>query len=174
MNNEFQILKHIENSQKLSQREISRNTGLSLGNVNILLKHLIREGFVRVERLNPRSIRYILTSKGFREKTEAAYRYISVSYKRIIEFNTVIDNFLNTSIYNGCNEFLLLGEKDEICDLIIGRMIHLKLTYRYFKNIDDMDVVSKNPVPIILVWNPEINELLTARNIEHIFVLRNL
>ena len=65
--NEVLILEEIEKNPNTNQRDLSEKTGLSLGMVNLLLKKFIKKGFVKLERLNSRSFRYILTPEGFKE-----------------------------------------------------------------------------------------------------------
>ena len=64
---EVLILEELEKNSDITQRELSEKTGLSLGMVNLLLKKFIKKGFVKLERLNSKSFRYILTPEGFKE-----------------------------------------------------------------------------------------------------------
>ncbi|HHT45933.1 MAG TPA: winged helix-turn-helix transcriptional regulator, partial [Firmicutes bacterium] len=69
MEKEHLILSYIQQQEDVTQRDIARNTGMGLGTVNILLKKMIKKGLVKIERLNARSLRYMLTPKGLKEKT---------------------------------------------------------------------------------------------------------
>jgi DNA-binding MarR family transcriptional regulator len=66
---EYQVLTHLQENEQTTQRNISQRTGLSLGAVNILLKKMARKGLIKIEKLNTRTIRYILTPQGMKEKT---------------------------------------------------------------------------------------------------------
>ncbi|PNR93175.1 winged helix-turn-helix transcriptional regulator [Petrotoga sp. 9PWA.NaAc.5.4] len=57
---ELLILEIIENNASVTQREISKKSGLSLGMVNLLLKKFVKKGLVKLERLDGKSFRYIL------------------------------------------------------------------------------------------------------------------
>jgi len=61
MEHEYRVLNHLQENEITTQRKISSNTGLSLGAVNLLLKKMVRKGLIKVEKLNARTVRYILT-----------------------------------------------------------------------------------------------------------------
>jgi DNA-binding MarR family transcriptional regulator len=72
---ELRIIEEISQNQNLTQRKISHKLGLSLGMTNIILKRLASKGYIKVKGLNRRKVQYILTPKGFAEKTKKSYRY---------------------------------------------------------------------------------------------------
>ena len=67
METEFKVLSHLHENESTTQRHISKRTGLSLGSVNLLLKKMVRKGLVKIERLNKRTVRYILTPRGIKK-----------------------------------------------------------------------------------------------------------
>ena len=75
MENEYQVLTHLQENEQTSQRNISKRTGLSLGAVNILIKKMVHMGLVKVEKLNSRTMRYIITPKSMKEKTSCMFCY---------------------------------------------------------------------------------------------------
>ncbi|MCL0068044.1 winged helix-turn-helix domain-containing protein, partial [Peptococcaceae bacterium] len=84
MQNEYAVLKYIKDNHQTSQRKIAENTGLSVGTVNLLIKKMVREGLIKLERINGRTLHYILTPKGIAEKTKLTYAYLKMSYQQII------------------------------------------------------------------------------------------
>ena len=56
MSNELEILKNVEEKNTITQRELAKRTGLSLGSVNVLLKRLIHKGFVKIEHINAKTL----------------------------------------------------------------------------------------------------------------------
>ncbi|MDX2227622.1 MAG: winged helix-turn-helix transcriptional regulator [Verrucomicrobiae bacterium] len=66
------ILEAIESSPDFSQREISRQTEVSLGLVNAVLKDLIHRGLVRAAKIPRKRYAYYLTPHGLAEKTRLA------------------------------------------------------------------------------------------------------
>ena len=70
---DFRLLRLIESSPEISQREISKKSSLSLGKVNYCLKSLSEKGLVKIKRFS-RSERkvgyiYVLTPKGLKTKS---------------------------------------------------------------------------------------------------------
>src|SRR3989338_3504765 len=78
----------LSHSGSLSQRDLSRKTGISLGLVNAILKKLAKTGYVKVSHLNKKRLNYILTPKGLSEVAHKSYRYI---VKTINNYNMIQD-----------------------------------------------------------------------------------
>ena len=74
------ILRSLHKRDSLSQREISKDLGMSLGKVNYCLKHLRAKGLLKVKnyKKNPNKINYIyiLTPKGIIEKTKLTVNFM--------------------------------------------------------------------------------------------------
>jgi EPS-associated MarR family transcriptional regulator len=68
----FRVMRLIENSPELTQRELANLLGLSVGGVNYCLKALIQKGFVKVSNFkqskNKFGYIYLLTPAGVGEK----------------------------------------------------------------------------------------------------------
>jgi DNA-binding MarR family transcriptional regulator len=62
------ILTEIEADNRLSQRSLSRDMGIALGLTNLLVRRLVRKGWVRIIRIKPNRVRYLLTPAGIAEK----------------------------------------------------------------------------------------------------------
>jgi DNA-binding MarR family transcriptional regulator len=77
------VLTILDREDSPSQREIAKQTGFSVGLVNTLIKKCAKKGLVKIERLNSRNIKYILTPEGIKEKTQKTIDYIKRSYQAI-------------------------------------------------------------------------------------------
>ncbi|QWV96827.1 winged helix-turn-helix transcriptional regulator [Geomonas nitrogeniifigens] len=73
----FLLLSEISGDQQLSQRELAKRLGIALGLVNSYLKNLVAKGFVRVNSFPKNRYAYLLTPKGFAEKSRLAYQHLS-------------------------------------------------------------------------------------------------
>jgi len=73
----FLLLSEISGEQQLSQRELAKRLGIALGLVNSYLKNLVSKGFVRVNNFPKNRYAYLLTPKGFAEKSRLAYQHLS-------------------------------------------------------------------------------------------------
>ena len=80
--NQFQILKSLEQDSHSTQRQLSNNLGVSLGKVNYCIKSLIEKGFIKVNnfRNNKNKIQYsyLLTPKGIEEKAKLTLDFIRI------------------------------------------------------------------------------------------------
>jgi len=94
--NEILILEELERNSNITQRDLSEKTGLSLGMVNRLLKKFIKKGFVKLERLNNKSFRYILTPEGFKEKSKKIIEYMKIYYRRTLLIKQNIERIIQT------------------------------------------------------------------------------
>ncbi|GAG14311.1 unnamed protein product, partial [marine sediment metagenome] len=72
---ELKIISQLGKDANITQRQISQNVGLSLGLVNIIVKKLIKKGYVKIRRLNRRNLQYFLTPKGFSQLSRRSYHY---------------------------------------------------------------------------------------------------
>jgi EPS-associated MarR family transcriptional regulator len=77
---EFQILRALESNPNLSQRELSKKSGVSLGRVNYCLNTLVKKGWIELGKFtaskNRKRYAYILTPKGMEQKAKATYHFL--------------------------------------------------------------------------------------------------
>lgn len=73
----FLLLSEIEKEEKLSQRELANRLGIALGLVNSYLKNFVTKGFVRVKDYPRNRYAYLLTPRGFAEKSRLAYQHLN-------------------------------------------------------------------------------------------------
>ena len=80
--NQYQILKSLEQDSRSTQRQLSNNLGVSLGKVNYCIKSLIEKGLIKVNnfRNNKNKIQYsyLLTPKGIEEKSKLTLDFIRI------------------------------------------------------------------------------------------------
>lgn len=71
----------IEANPEMSQREIARELGVSLGGVNYAMKALIERGFVKAKNFSRSDKKlgylYVLTPAGMKQKSELAANFLS-------------------------------------------------------------------------------------------------
>ncbi len=79
--NDFLVMKYLDNTQKISQRELSQSLNISLGKINYILKALINKGIVKARNFknnkNKRAYAYYLTTKGIQEKTRMTISFFN-------------------------------------------------------------------------------------------------
>ncbi|MEW6602758.1 MAG: MarR family EPS-associated transcriptional regulator [Nitrospirota bacterium] len=77
---QFKALCELAKDGTLSQRDLSKKMGLSLGRVNYLVNALLDKGYVKAERFknskNKIAYMYILTPKGMSTKLTQTYHFL--------------------------------------------------------------------------------------------------
>jgi len=157
--NEILILEELEKNSNITQRDLSEKTGLSLGMVNRLLKKFIKKGFVKLERLNNKSFRYILTPEGFKEKSKKIIEYMKIYYKRTLLIKQNIERIIQT--YGRNRTYVLFGKDKEIKEIIEGILKELRVKY-----ITENDVEKIESTNVVLYWNVEDREKLEGLKCE--------
>ena len=77
----FLIMSELENGEPVSQREIAGRLNIALGLVNSYLKTLVQKGYVTVKDYPRNRYAYLLTPKGFAEKSRLAFQHLSNFHK---------------------------------------------------------------------------------------------
>ncbi len=117
--NEYAVLNVLDTaSSAVSQREIARSTGYSLGLINAVLKKLIQTGYIKTLQLNQRSIDYILTPRGFREKCQKTYQYVLRTVQNYQAMNQHLVQVLSELQQEGITDIYINGDGD-LTDFIV-------------------------------------------------------
>lgn len=78
----YKILKLVEAKPEISQRELARSLGISLGKANFCLKALIEKGFLKATNFrnsqNKLAYMYLLTPNGIEEKSSITLRFLKI------------------------------------------------------------------------------------------------
>jgi EPS-associated MarR family transcriptional regulator len=85
----IQLLREIEKTPDMTQRELSSRLGISLGKVNFLIKALIDKGFIKLTNFkkanNKYAYLYVLTPHGIEERAVITYRFLKRKMKEYDE-----------------------------------------------------------------------------------------
>ena len=138
---ELRIIEEISQNQNLTQRKISHKLGLSLGMTNIILKRLASKGYIKVEELNRRKVQYILTPKGFAEKTKKSYRYFLKTIHSLQEMKKKIQHLILMEYKEGKTSFIILGDNElaDIVELSLKGLDKSELEYRRVSRLEDIN-----------------------------------
>ncbi|MDH4232381.1 MAG: MarR family EPS-associated transcriptional regulator [Nitrospirota bacterium] len=78
---QFKALRELAKDSTLSQRDLSRKVGLSIGRVNYLIRDLLEKGYIKAERFknsrNKIGYMYTLTPKGVAEKIHQTQAFLA-------------------------------------------------------------------------------------------------
>lgn len=114
---EFRVLNEINKNLNITQREISHKSGMSLGMTNIIIKRLIKVGYVKVKQLSKKRVQYLLTPKGFTEKAKKSYNYVLRTIQAINKIQSNIQESVLKEYKNGQRLFIIYGST-ELADLV--------------------------------------------------------
>ena len=87
---QFKALRELEKDSTLSQRDLSKRVGLSVGRVNYIINALLEKGYIKAQRFknskNKMGYMYILTPKGISERlvqTQAFLQRKTAEYEQL-------------------------------------------------------------------------------------------
>jgi EPS-associated MarR family transcriptional regulator len=84
------ILRILEAEPEISQRELARELGISLGKANYCLQGLMEKGLVKANNFknsnNKKAYMYLLTRKGITEKARATTRFLE---RKVMEYEAL-------------------------------------------------------------------------------------
>lgn len=106
---EFAVIKEISNNHKPTQRFIAQRIGISLGLTNLIIKRLIKRGYIKIQEAPPRTIIYSLTPKGLAEKANKSYQYTLKTINLIKTIKENIFDIINREYKLGARHFVIAG-----------------------------------------------------------------
>ncbi len=181
MEKEYIILSHLTQENDTTQRSIAYHTGISVGGVNMLLKKMIKKGLIKVENINAKSLRYILTPKGMKEKLELTYKFTRSSYQKIAKISLAFKDLVDGRKQEApLEEIILYGPPDEVQQILKMCLAEINIPYRKVNpededypghgldspqsssNLEGLDSQEKpgNSDSLIVVWRVEDEEEL--------------
>ena len=90
----FQVLAHLQENPKDTQRAIAGKLGISLGSVNYCINALINKGFLKVENFRKSSNKlgyaYLLTPSGIHEKASLTVSFLKRKQREYVELEVEI------------------------------------------------------------------------------------
>jgi EPS-associated MarR family transcriptional regulator len=90
----YKLLRLLEPNPQLSQREVARELGISLGKVNYCLRALVAKGWIKAANFknskNKTAYMYLLTPRGFEEKTRVTARFLKIKIREYEELRLEI------------------------------------------------------------------------------------
>lgn len=97
----YKLLKRLEREPEVSQRELAKDLGISLGKVNYCMKALIERGLVKANNFRNSSNRsayaYYLTPKGLEEKARVTIAFLKHKLAEYEALKCEIDNLQRES-----------------------------------------------------------------------------
>ena len=87
---DLNLLRHLQEKQDVSQRELAHKMGVSLGKMNYILNALIKKGIIKVQNFrnnkNKLAYTYYLTPMGVNEKAILTVKFFK---RKLSEYDTI-------------------------------------------------------------------------------------
>ena len=78
----YKVMRLVEANPELSQRDVARELGVSLGKVNYCLQALVRKGWIKAANFknshHKAAYMYLLTPRGLEEKARLTVQYLVI------------------------------------------------------------------------------------------------
>ncbi len=95
----YELLTALEENPELSQRDLARRVGISLGKTNYCLKALIGRGWVKIDNFrnsnNKSAYLYKLTPAGINEKVQVTKRFLAIKVQEHAQLGEEIERLRN-------------------------------------------------------------------------------
>lgn len=156
MDKVLRVLLNIEKVPDISQRQLAKSTGYSLGSINGILQKLIDDEEIISKPLTPNHYVYEITAKGHLHKGNLLYDFIVDGYDIIVQIRRHTKEAIEAAVKEGILKFYLYGQEDALFRLVKMSMIEYKrkagIEYEYVSNFDAIDA----SVPYkVFLWNKE-------------------
>ena len=117
------VMDALADEEQVTQRELSRRTGLNLKKVNYCLHKLLEKGHVKFQRVvnNPdkRAYLYILTPAGFKAKSHLTYRFLKFTLDFYNQVEVKLRHCLRDMAAAGVRTIVLCGAS-EAAKIVLG------------------------------------------------------
>lgn len=113
---QFRVLRLLESNPHLSQRELSKSLGVSLGGINYCLNALVAKGSIKIQNFknnhNKWVYAYLLTPQGIAEKTALTSGFLKRKMKEYHQLKAEIEALSQEIKMHETNESYLTLEVD--------------------------------------------------------------
>lgn len=153
MDEELKLLNMILENEKINQRAIAKEVGVSLGTINSMLRELEAKQYLLISRATHNSARYLLTEEGKAYRSRKLYQYIEECSECITKVRTGIRNSLLSLISQGVVRFYLSETEDEFYRIVMLILMELSRKSAIVYDIKIPENIPENSV--ILGWHQE-------------------
>ena len=103
------ILSAIADNDRLTQRHLARELGVTVSLANLYVRRLALKGFIRVINIRANRLRYLLTPKGIAEKSRLTYTYMCRTFERYREARQSLQAALHPLTEDGHKRIAFYG-----------------------------------------------------------------
>jgi EPS-associated MarR family transcriptional regulator len=124
---QFRVLRLLESNPHLSQRELSKSLGVSLGGVNYCLNALVAKGSIKIQNFrnnqNKWVYAYLLTPQGLAEKTALTGAFLKRKIQEYQELKAEIESLnreVNASDFDAFSTDGIISKQKQSEEVGIG------------------------------------------------------
>ena len=97
----YKVMRLLETNPTLSQRDVARTLGVSLGKVNYCVRALVRKGWVKVSNFknsqNKAAYMYLLTPRGIERKASLTAQFLAIKMREYAQLRREIEQIQRES-----------------------------------------------------------------------------
>jgi EPS-associated MarR family transcriptional regulator len=144
----FEVLDTLDRQPIINQRQLAQHAGVSLGQVNYILKSLLDKGLVKAGNFRKSHHKigyaYLLTPKGIQAKSRLAVRFITAKLEEYDSLRNRLTERLASVEAKGHTQVAFVGPqivKDFIVSIIVEKNLNLAFTgyYQDWKQLREID-----------------------------------
>ncbi|MBI3318932.1 MAG: NTP transferase domain-containing protein [Candidatus Omnitrophica bacterium] len=113
---DMQMLQEISQTPHATQRDLAKRIGIALGLANLMLRRLATKGYIKITSPKKGKIHYLLTRKGFLEKTRLSCEFIDYSLHLYGKIRLLLHEHLSLLKQAG-KERIVLSGTDELAEI---------------------------------------------------------
>ncbi len=130
---ELRLLEEVDATADLSQRTIAGNVGIALGVVNVLVKSMVKLGYIRVTRLSWKRWAYFLTPAGVSRKVQLTANYVNRFMGHYRRVRALVSETIDVDSIESHHVVAIYGATD------LGELIYLVLKDAGVERIEFLD-----------------------------------
>jgi len=164
---ELEVLEALVENPEARQADLATRLGVAVGTVNWLLKRLVSKGYVKVKRIGRWRWRYLLTPRGFAEKTRLTQQYLRYSMRLYHDTRQEARRLLEELKARGYNKVGIEGEPEN--DLVdVCRLMCLEQGISIVDGKDDgIPVLEVTGREALLEWPQELESVQHRDNVSN-------
>ena len=106
------LFEKVENNQRINQRQLAKELGISLGLTNAFIQKVLQKGWMRARQVSARRWIYFLTPQGAMEKSRLTASYLRRSIDYFRELKQRVNHKLNELATQGVKGLHIYGRSD--------------------------------------------------------------
>lgn len=155
----FEVLDTLDRQPIINQRQLAQHAGVSLGQVNYILKSLLDKGLVKAGNFRKSHHKigyaYLLTPKGIQTKSRLAVRFITAKLEEYDSLRNRLTERLASVEAKGHTHVAFVGPqivRDFIDSIIVEKKLNLEFT-GYFREWRDLRDVDARGYDLVLLFD---------------------